>query len=89
VLTVAEPEVPFMRLFFEEVSAFGTVGLSPGALDPSLPLSLSASLSWLGKLVIIVTMFAGRIGPLTLVIAVAQKMYTVRYEYPAEQVVIG
>ncbi|MHC4713578.1 MAG: TrkH family potassium uptake protein [Planctomycetota bacterium] len=87
VLSLCESGVPFERLLFEEVSAFGTVGLSPG--DPASSLSLSASLSWLGKLVIIITMFAGRIGPLTLVIAIAQKRYAVEYEYPTEQIVIG
>ncbi len=87
VLSITEPGVPFERLLFENMSAFGTVGLSTGT--PGTPLSLSASLSWLGKLVIIVTMFAGRIGPLTLVIAIAQQRRRVQYEYPAEELVIG
>ncbi len=87
VLSVSESGVPFERLLFEEVSAFGTVGLSAG--DPVSGLSLSASLSWVGKLVIIATMFTGRIGPLTLVIAIAQRRYAVDYEYPSEQIVIG
>jgi len=87
VLTLAERGVAFERLLFEEMSAFGTVGLSPGS--PGSPLSLSASLSWVGKVVIIVTMFAGRIGPLTLVVAIAQKRQSVDYDYPSEQVVIG
>ena len=87
VLSLTEPGIPFERLIFEDMSAFGTVGLSPGT--PGKALSLSASLSWVGKLVIIVTMFAGRIGPLTLVIAIAQQRKIVEYEYPSEQVVIG
>ena len=87
VLSLTEPGVPFEKLLFEDMSAFGTVGLSCGT--PGTPLSLSASLSWVGKLVIIVTMFAGRIGPLTLVIAIAQQRQVVEYEYPREQVVIG
>ncbi len=48
---------PFLRLLFEVVSAFGTVGLSMGA---------TAELGPMGKLIIIVIMFTGRIGPLTL-----------------------
>jgi len=87
VLSLSEPGIPFERLIFEDISAFGTVGLSAGT--PGKALSLSASLSWVGKLVIIVTMFAGRIGPLTLVIAIAQQRRIVEYEYPSEQVVIG
>jgi len=87
VLTITHPAVPFERLLFEEISAFGTVGLSPGS--PGSVLSLSASLSPLGKLVIIITMFVGRIGQLTLVVAIAQRSGIVDYEYPAERVVIG
>ncbi len=87
VLSVTERGVPFLKLLFEEVSAFGTVGLSTGFAGSQL--SLSASLSTVGKLVIIFTMFAGRIGPLTLVIAIAERRYAVAYEYPTERVIIG
>ena len=87
-LALTHPWISFERLLFEQVSAFATVGLSAGA-GPDSPLSLSANLSWFGKLVIIVTMFAGRIGPLTLVVAVAQRRRVVDYEYPSERVVIG
>jgi len=53
----------FLALLFETVSAFGTVGLSMG---------LTPTLSPLGQLLIILTMYAGRVGPLTLVFALAQ-----------------
>lgn len=53
---------PFERLLFETVSAFGTVGLSTG---------ITSTLTLLGKLVIILTMFVGRCGPLTIALAVA------------------
>ncbi|MFO0633597.1 MAG: potassium transporter TrkG [Nannocystaceae bacterium] len=52
----------FIRLLFESVSAFGTVGLSTG---------ITASLTVVGKLAIIATMFIGRCGPLTIALAVA------------------
>jgi trk system potassium uptake protein TrkH len=53
----------FLTLLFETVSAFGTVGLSMG---------ITPKLSTLGRLLIIGTMYAGRVGPLTLVFALAQ-----------------
>ena len=65
---------------FEAVSAFGTVGLSTG---------LTPHLTALGRCVIIALMFAGRIGPLTLLVALAGRERTARYEYPTEPVIMG
>lgn len=59
-LTIVERDVPFLALAFEAVSAFSTTGLSTG---------VTASLSPLGKLVLIATMFVGRVGPLTIALA--------------------
>ena len=56
-LCVLEPELDFVRLFFEEVSAFGTVGLSTG---------ITPDLSVASKLVLIFTMYVGRLGAFTL-----------------------
>ena len=42
-----------------------------------------------GRCVIIVLMFAGRIGPLTLLIALAGRESAARYDYPAENVIMG
>jgi len=71
----------YLEVLFETVSAFGTVGLSMGIT----PL-LSAS----SKLVLILTMFIGRLGPLTLAFAIGVKDATLdRYEYPEENVIIG
>jgi trk system potassium uptake protein TrkH len=67
-------------LLFETVSASGTVGLSTG---------ITPGLTRAGKLVIIVTMFAGRVGPLTLLVALTRRTKPVRYDYPEEQPVIG
>jgi trk system potassium uptake protein TrkH len=67
-------------ILFELVSAFGTVGLSAG---------VTPNLTTLGKIVIIVTMFIGRIGPLTLALAIGQRRPSAAYEYPDEAVMIG
>ncbi|RKZ35093.1 hypothetical protein DRQ33_00585 [bacterium] len=79
-LTIFEPNTPLMDLLFEEMSAFGTVGLSTG---------ITPSLSIPAKLVIIITMFLGRIGPLTFLTAVVFKKYKSRIKLPDEEVMIG
>lgn len=70
----------FTTLAFETVSAFGTVGLSMG---------ITPQLSPLGKLIIAGTMFVGRIGPLTLALALAEQLTRGTYRYPSERVAIG
>lgn len=80
VLLVIEKEQTFLKILFEVVSAFGTVGLSTG---------ITPELSSLGKLVIILTMFIGRIGPLTLAFAIGREKPTVLYKYPEEKVIVG
>ncbi len=79
-LTWTEPDLPFFDLVFEAFSAFGTVGLSLG---------VTPQLSTLGKVIIIVTMFVGRVGPLTLFLALARKRDEALYSYPAESVIVG
>ena len=56
-MCLAEPGYRFIQLFFEVVSAFGTVGLSTG-ITPDLGV-------W-GKMILILTMYIGRLGPLTI-----------------------
>jgi trk system potassium uptake protein TrkH len=70
----------FLDLLFETVSAFGTVGLSTG---------VTPKLTELGRYVIILAMFIGRIGPLTIVLALARAALRKEYEYPTETVMIG
>lgn len=70
----------FMQLFFEVTSAFGTVGLSTG---------ITPLLSPLGKWIIILTMYLGRIGPLTLAMAIALRPVVAEYKYPEEKVMVG
>jgi len=67
-------------VFFEACSALGTVGLSTG-LTPHLTVP--------GRCVIILAMFAGRLGPLTLLVAMAGLVKAARYEYPSERLVLG
>jgi len=68
------------EVLFESVSACATVGLSNG---------LTTSLTLPGRFVIMLGMFAGRLGPLTVLVALAGRVSTGRYEYPAEHVGIG
>ncbi|HPD14184.1 MAG TPA: TrkH family potassium uptake protein [Planctomycetota bacterium] len=79
-LTAAEPELPFERVLFEAISAFGTVGLSTG---------ITAALSMPGKLIIIVLMFAGRVGPLTLMFSLLGEGRPARYTYPQTHMMVG
>ncbi|NWF29083.1 TrkH family potassium uptake protein [Streptomyces sp. PKU-EA00015] len=67
-------------VLFEVVSAFATVGLSTG-ITPDLPA--------VGQLILIGLMFVGRIGPITLVSALALRERTRRYQLPEERPVIG
>ena len=70
-LCILEPEYTFLQLLFEEVSAFGTVGLSTG---------ITPALGWVAKLVLIITMFAGRVGTFTLLsIWIERPAPTARY----------
>jgi len=80
-LVVATYErVGFTSILFETVSAFGTVGLSRG---------LTQGLTAPSKVAIIITMFLGRIGPLTLGLAISQRVHEQTYKYPTERVMIG
>jgi trk system potassium uptake protein TrkH len=72
VLSFSESDQNFMALLFEEISAFGTVGLSVGSkLNPAC--SLSYEFTNIGKIVIILTMLFGRVGSLTIGAAFVQK----------------
>ncbi|WP_223836517.1 TrkH family potassium uptake protein [Paenibacillus oceani] len=79
-LTEHSLQKDFMEVLFEVTSAFGTVGLSMG---------LTPELSTLGKLIIILTMFIGRLGPLTLAFALSQKQSREKFRYLEEKVLIG
>jgi trk system potassium uptake protein TrkH len=75
-----EPDLGFERVFFESVSAFGTVGLSSGV---TTQLGLSA------RVLMVFLMLAGRIGPLTLALAVGRRRPAVPVHYPEGRVIVG
>lgn len=70
----------FLKILFEVTSAFGTVGLTMG---------LTPDLTVLGKIMIIFTMFAGRLGPITLAYALQPKHEKELYRYPEGKITIG
>jgi potassium uptake TrkH family protein len=73
-------DVALTSALFEAASAFGTVGLSTG-ITPALPFA--------GKLLIVVVMLAGRVGPVTFVAAIALRERLRTYRYPEERPIIG
>ena len=75
----------FIQTLFEVASAFGTVGLSTG--DGGV-LSFGY-FSDVGKIIISLTMYAGRLGPLLLSIAIVKGAYPQRYRYPEGRILIG
>ncbi len=80
ILLMAVEDKPFLDLLFETISAFGTVGLSTG-ITPDLTVP--------GKLLITLLMYLGRIGPLTMVLALTSKIRTQRLRYPTARIMIG
>ena len=77
-----------MPTLFDTTSAFGTVGLSMG--EHGAPVSLVAFFSPAGKLLIMLMMFVGRLGPLTLAIAVARRgAAQAKLRYPEGKILVG
>ena len=79
-LSFTEPDKNFISLLFEEISAFATVGLSTG---------ITSSLSYAGKFIIICTMYIGRIGTLTLALAITKRIVYTKYRYSEINVLVG
>jgi trk system potassium uptake protein TrkH len=75
-----DKQFSMVQVLFEVISAFGTVGLSMG---------ITSSLSLGSKIVIMMTMFIGRIGPLTLLVALSRKESRGVFQYPEENIMIG
>jgi trk system potassium uptake protein TrkH len=72
--------LPFEKLLFEAISAFGTVGLSMGVTD---------KLGRAGRLLITLLMYIGRIGPLTLIYALSMRKREPNIRYAEEKIAIG
>lgn len=80
ILTITEPDESFISLLYEATSAFGTVGLTTG---------VTQRLSSVGKVIIIIMMYLGRVGPLTVALALASRQKKSKYKYPEAKVLIG
>lgn len=79
-IAITDPQVSFIQLLFECVSAFGTVGLSAG---------ITADLSILGKLILIPSMYIGRVGVLIIMAAVLGDPSPSAVHYPEEDLLVG
>ncbi|MCD6246653.1 hypothetical protein J7J58_07145 [candidate division WOR-3 bacterium] len=77
-----------MGLLFEELSAFGTVGLSVGSSHIA-NVSLSADFNIVGKLVIMLSMVFGKIGPFSIAIALMEYQGNRNIQYPQLKMMIG
>ncbi|RIJ33451.1 ATPase [Pontibacter oryzae] len=80
ILSISDGQFDIMKLAFEQVSAFATVGLSTG---------ITAGLSDVGKCVIILSMYLGRVGTLTLALALSSRASSTAYKYPATHLAVG
>ncbi|MCX6999144.1 MAG: hypothetical protein NT106_02435, partial [Candidatus Sumerlaeota bacterium] len=72
--------VSFLQILFETMSALGNTGLSMG---------ITSQLSDVGKFALTVTMFIGRVGPLTIGLAMIGQLKQARFRYPEEHVFVG
>ncbi len=79
-ITLDNPDIQFIQILFETISAFATVGLSTG---------ITATLSIAGKLVLIGTMYIGRVGVMIFVAALLGDPQPSRVHYPEEELLVG
>lgn len=83
IMLISEPKQDYLNILMEVFSAFGTVGLSA---------SVTPALSVVGKCVDILLMYAGRIGPISLIILFTKRSHdknTKEFRYPDEDVLVG
>ena len=80
ILSITENQQSFINVWFETVSALGTVGLTTG---------LSEQASSLGKLILSILMFTGRIAPITLALIVTQNLQKPSYKFAEEELILG
>lgn len=79
-LAITNPGFSFRELLFEQISAMGTVGLTLG---------ITGDLSVAGKIILVVSMFVGRIGSLTMVVIFSRRIMSGAYRYPNAKLMIG
>jgi trk system potassium uptake protein len=79
-ISIVEPKLDFIRILFEVVSAFATVGLSTG---------ITAGLTPFSKLVLVATMYIGRVGILLLISALLGDPQPSAIRYPEESLLVG
>jgi trk system potassium uptake protein TrkH len=80
ILTITEPDKLFINLLYEATSAFATVGLTAG---------VTQSIGSLSKVILIITMYLGRVGALTVILAVINKKKRNGIKYPEAKILIG
>ncbi|AFZ51089.1 TrkH family potassium uptake protein [Dactylococcopsis salina] len=79
-IAITDPDLSFIQILFEVCSAFATVGLSTG---------ITGSLSALGKLIIVVTMYMGRVGILIVINTIVRESHPSTIQYPEENLLVG
>ncbi|MFO8000406.1 MAG: potassium transporter TrkG [Marinilabilia sp.] len=79
-LSLTNPGFSLKEILFEQVSAMGTVGLSLG---------ITGDLSTAGKMIVVISMFIGRIGSLTMLIIFSRATVSKNYRYPGAKLMIG
>jgi trk system potassium uptake protein len=80
VVALSDPQIDFIRVVYEVVSGFATVGLSTG---------ITADLSIIGKLALVVSMYVGRVGVLLFISAVLGDPSPTSVRYPEENMLVG
>ncbi len=80
VMTTLEPEIPFLDIIFDTVSAFGTTGASTGIIPET---------GLVSKILFMILMYVGRLGPVALALALAPEEDSAVYRYAQESVKIG
>lgn len=79
-IALSDPKLEFIKILFEVVSAFATVGLSTG---------ITGTVSTAAKLILIVTMYVGRVGIILLMSAILGDPRPSRVHYPEENLLVG
>ena len=80
IVAYTESRQSFIAILFEVVSAFATVGLSTG---------ITPGLTGAGKLILVLVMFVGRVGPLSIATLAGRRVSRGKYRYAEENVMVG